>query len=76
MNVLSEEIAKFHEQLDHERQQKEVAQEMLTRLIEEISERVDDMLQSEIQQREETEERLIELLENTCTRVERSLRHQ
>ena len=74
--MLQEEVAKFHEQLDLEREQRDQAQETLARMIDEINDRVEDMLQNEIQQREETEERLIELLESTCSRVERSLRQQ
>ena len=46
--MLSEEISKFHEQLDAERQQRDQAQEMLARMLDEINERVDDMLQNEI----------------------------
>ena len=45
----------------------------MSRMIEEMGGRVQDMLAEEVKQREETEEKLIALLENTCARVEKSV---
>ena len=42
-------------------------------VVEQISERVQEVILDEQRQREETEEKLIALLEDTCMRLERSL---
>ena len=59
--------------MQQERQEREQAQELLSKMIEEMAIRVQDMLAEEVKQREETEERLIGLLEDTCARVEKSI---
>lgn len=73
---MTEEVTKFHEQLEDERKEREETQTQMFRMIEDIHQRVQTDIQREKKEREEAEESLLRLLEETCNRVESSLQGQ